>query len=317
MTVQRAQLAPEEGEAGAAAISLRGVVKRFGTFTAVDGLDLDVPAGSCLGLLGPNGAGKSTTMRMLTAQAVADEGRIRVLGFEVPAQSKQARAVMGVVPQQDNLDEELTARENLEVFAHLYRVPRRERRRAVDDALEIAHLTGRQGTKVDDLSGGMRRRLLIARGLVHRPALVLLDEPTVGLDPQVRAELWGLIDGLRSGGTTVLMSTHYIEEAERLADECALMSHGKVIARGSPTDLVAEFAGERVVEHYGPPDRLAEVERVAQGAGLPTRRTGPSVSVLKAETIAPSLDEELGPDGVRRAASLEDVFVVLTGERVE
>jgi lipooligosaccharide transport system ATP-binding protein len=256
-------------------------------------------------------------MKMLTAQAVADEGAIRVLGFEVPAQSKQARAAMGVVPQQDNLDEELTARENLEIFAHLYRVPRRERRAAVDDALEIAHLTERQGTKVDDLSGGMRRRLLIARGLVHRPALVLLDEPTVGLDPQVRAELWGLIDGLRARGTTVLMSTHYIEEAERLADECALMSHGRVIARGSPSELVARYAGERVVEHYGPPDRLAEVERVARAAGLPTRRTGPSVSVLKAETIAPSLDEELGPDGVRRAANLEDVFVVLTGERVE
>ncbi|MEV5825793.1 ABC transporter ATP-binding protein [Spirillospora sp. NPDC052242] len=315
MTLQRA---PEEVGAGsAAAISLRGVVKRFGGFTAVDGLDLEVPSGICLGLLGPNGAGKSTTMKMLTAQAVPTEGTIEVLGFPVPRESKRARAAMGVVPQQDNLDEELTARENLEVFAHLYRVPRKERRGAVDDALAIAHLTERQGTKVDDLSGGMRRRLLIARGLVHRPRLVLLDEPTVGLDPQVRAELWGLIDGLRAQGTTVLMSTHYIEEAERLADECALMSHGRVIARGTPAELVGEYAGERVVEHYGPPDRLAEVERLARGAGLPTRRTGPSVSVLKAETIAPSLADELGADGVRRAANLEDVFVVLTGESVE
>jgi lipooligosaccharide transport system ATP-binding protein len=152
---------------------------------------------------------------------------------------------------------------------------------------------------------------------VHRPALVLLDEPTVGLDPQVRAELWGLIDGLRAGGTTVLMSTHYIEEAERLADDCALMSHGRVVARGGPSELIEEHAGQVVVEHYGPPDRLEEVERLAHGAGLTTRRTGPSVSVLKAETIPPSLDEELGPDGVRRASNLEDVFVVLTGERVE
>ncbi|WP_084219331.1 ABC transporter ATP-binding protein [Spirillospora albida] len=316
MTVQRVE-ETGGGRAVSAAISLRGVVKRFGGFTAVDRLDLEVPAGSCLGLLGPNGAGKSTTMKLLTAQARADEGSIRVLGFEVPRESKRARAAMGVVPQQDNLDEELTARENLEVFAHLYRVPRGRRRQAVDDALALAHLTERQRTKVDDLSGGMRRRLLIARGLVHRPALVLLDEPTVGLDPQVRAELWGLIDGLRAGGTTVLMSTHYIEEAERLADECALMSHGRVIARGAPAELVAAYAGERVVEHYGPPDRLVEVERLAHEAGLPTRRTGPSVSVLKAETIPPSLDDLLGPDGVRRAASLEDVFVVLTGERVE
>ncbi|MFI0410940.1 ABC transporter ATP-binding protein [Actinomadura sp. 3N508] len=317
MTVQRAQLSAAQESPAAAAISLRGVVKRFGDFTAVNGLDLEVPSGICMGLLGPNGAGKSTTMKMLTAQAIPTEGSIRVLGFRVPQESKQARAAMGVVPQQDNLDEELTARENLEVFAHLYRVPRRARRQAVDDALAIAHLTERQFTKVDDLSGGMRRRLLIARGLVHRPALVLLDEPTVGLDPQVRAELWGLIDGLRAGGTTVLMSTHYIEEAERLADECALMSHGRVIARGSPAALVAEYAGERVVEHYGPPGRLTEVEKLAKSAGLPTRRTGPSVSVLKAETIPPSLEDDLGPDGVRRAASLEDVFVILTGERVE
>lgn len=299
------------------AISLRGVVKAFGGLTAVDGIDLEVPAGICLGLLGPNGAGKSTTMKLLTAQALADAGTIKVLGFAVPRESKRARAAMGVVPQQDNLDEELTARENLEVFAHLYRIPRARRPAAVDAALELAHLTERQRTRVDGLSGGMRRRLLIARGLVHRPRLLLLDEPTVGLDPQVRAELWGLIDRLRAAGTTVLMSTHYIEEAERLADDCALMSHGRVVARGGPAELIAEHAGERVVEHYGPPDRLAEVERLARGAGLPTRRTGPSVSVLRAETISPALDDALGPDGVRRAANLEDVFVTLTGERVE
>jgi lipooligosaccharide transport system ATP-binding protein len=305
------------GGPGEQAIMLRGVVKRFGDLTAVDGLDLEVPAGVCLGLLGPNGAGKSTTMRILTAQAVADAGVVEVLGYPVPRHSKLARAEMGVVPQQDNLDEELTARENLEVFAHLYRVPRDRRRAAVDDALALAHLTERQLTRVGDLSGGMRRRLLIARGLVHKPRLVLLDEPTVGLDPQVRAELWGLITGLRAGGTTVLMSTHYIEEAERLADDCALMSRGTIVARGGPAALVAEHAGARVVEHYGPPHRLAEIERLARGAQLPTRRTGPSVSILRAEEMPPSLADELGPDGVSRAANLEDVFVVLTGEKVE
>jgi ABC-type multidrug transport system ATPase subunit len=302
---------------GERAIALRGVVKRFGDLTAVDGLDLEVPAGICLGLLGPNGAGKSTTMRILTAQAVADAGTVEVLGHPVPRQSKRARAEMGVVPQQDNLDEELTARENLEVFAHLYRVPRDRRGAAVDDALALAHLTQRQLTRVGDLSGGMRRRLLIARGLVHKPRLVLLDEPTVGLDPQVRAELWGLIDWLRTSGTTVLMSTHYIEEAERLADDCALMSRGTIVARGGPAELVAEHAGVRVVEHYGPPHRLVEIERLARDAGLPTRRTGPSVSILRAEDMPPSLADALGPDGVSRAANLEDVFVVLTGEKVE
>ncbi|MBW8481513.1 ABC transporter ATP-binding protein [Actinomadura parmotrematis] len=299
------------------AVALRGVVKRFGALTAVAGLDLEVPAGSCFGLLGPNGAGKSTTMRLLTAQAIADAGTIEVLGFAVPREGKRARAAMGVVPQQDDLDEELTVRENLEIFARLYRLPRPERAAAIDRVLEIAHLADRPATRVDDLSGGMRRRLLIARALVHRPALLLMDEPTVGLDPQVRAELWGLIAGLRAAGTTVLMSTHYIEEAERLADACALVSHGRVIALGGPAELVAEHAGERVVEHYGPPDRLAAVERTARAAGLPTRRTGPSVSVLKAETIGPALAAELGPDGVARAANLEDVFVLLTGERVD
>src|ERR687893_3325730 len=232
------------------AIRLRGVVKRFGSLTAVDHLDLDVPEGTCVGLLGPNGAGKSTTMKMLTAQAIANEGEIEVLGYEVPKDSKQARALCGVVPQLDNLDVELTARQNLAVFARLYRVPRHERRAAVDRALQIANLAERADTLVDKLSGGMRRRLLIARGLVHRPRLLLLDEPTVGLDPQVRQELWALIDALRTDGTTILMSTHYIEEAQRLADSVTIMSHGKAAPPGPPAELVREPAGAEGFEGY-------------------------------------------------------------------
>jgi lipooligosaccharide transport system ATP-binding protein len=293
------------------AIRLRGVVKRFGEITAVDGLDLDVPEGTCLGLLGPNGAGKSTTMRMLTAQAIPDEGSITVLGYELPRDSKQARAECGVVPQLDNLDIELTARQNLAVFARLYRVPRAERRAAVDRALEIANLAERADTPVDELSGGMRRRLLIARGLVHRPRLLLLDEPTVGLDPQVRQELWALIDALRAEGTTILMSTHYIEEAERLADTVAIMAQGRIVARGRPADLVREYAGAETLEVYGPPPRLAEVRAAAQAQGFRTRRTGTAVAILRSEDG----DGQL-PEGVRRAASLEDVFVLLTGEEV-
>jgi lipooligosaccharide transport system ATP-binding protein len=298
------------------ALSMRGVVKRYGEITAVDGLDLDVATGICLGLLGPNGAGKSTTMRMLTAQTRADEGSIEVLGFQIPDESKHARAMMGVVPQQDNLDVELTARENLQVFAHLYRVPARERRQAVQQALDLAQLVDRADTKTESLSGGMRRRLLIARGLVHRPSLVLLDEPTVGLDPQVRQGLWALIDRLRSDGVTVLMSTHYIEEAERLADSVAIMSHGRIIARDTPRALLDQHAGKEAIEFYGSPDRLVEVERIAAAAGLPTRRTGPSVSVLRAEAMPADLAAELGP-GAPRASNLEDVFVILTGESVE
>src|SRR4051794_29707776 len=305
---------PWVGVAGPA-LSLRGVRKSFGSLTAVDGIDLEVPSGICFGLLGPNGAGKSTTMRMLTAQAIADEGEIEVLGYRLPEQSKEARARSGVVPQQDNLDVELTTAQVLKVFSYLYRVPRSERAEAVERALGIANLVDRRDAKVSELSGGMRRRLLIARGLVHRPQLLLLDEPTVGLDPQVRQELWSLIDGLRTEGVTVLMSTHYIEEAERLADQVAVMSQGRVIAAGAPAELLSAHAGERAVEYYGPPHRLAEIEQLVQAAGLPTRRTGPSISVLRAESMPRELAGQLG-EGTPRAASLEDVFVALTGEVV-
>src|SRR6266513_80827 len=163
------------------AIRLRGAVKRYGKITAVDGLDLDVPLGTCVGLLGPNGAGKSTTMRVLTAQSIADEGEIEVLGFRLPGESKAARAECGVVPQLDNLDTTLTVAQNLLVFTHLYRIGRADRAEAIERALKMANLVDRRDTRVDKLSGGMRRRLLIARSLVHQPRLVLLDEPTVGL----------------------------------------------------------------------------------------------------------------------------------------
>jgi lipooligosaccharide transport system ATP-binding protein len=299
-------------EEATAAIELRGVRKRYGEIVAVDGLDLVLAPGTCLGLLGPNGAGKSTTMRMLTAQTLADEGSIRVLGFTLPAESKQARMAMGVVPQLDNLDVELTCRQILTVFARLYRVPRAERPAAVDQALGIANLQPRADTIVRELSGGMRRRLLVARGLIHRPQLVLLDEPTVGLDPQVRQELWSLIDGLRADGVTVLMSTHYIEEAERLADTVAVMSAGQIIAEGTPAELIARHAGREVLEVYGPPQELAELEAQASRSGWLYRRSGPAVALLGAE----ELDGE-APNGVRRPANLEDAFVALTGREIE
>src|SRR5881394_2416197 len=295
----------------ALASRLRGVVKRYGPITAVDGFDLEVPEGTCVGLLGPNGAGKSTTMRLLTAQAIADEGELELLGFTLPEESKQARAQCGVTPQLDNLDVTLTVEQNLLVFAHLYRIPRSERLPAIERALEMAKLVDRRDTRVDKLSGGMRRRLLIARALVHRPRLVLMDEPTVGLDPQVRQELWALIDALRSEGTTILMSTHYIEEAQRLADTVLIMSHGKAVAAGPPAELVIKHAGSQVLEVYGPPTRLAEVESEAAEAGLSTRRTGTSISIL-------GVDENGHPfEGERRKANLEDVFVLLTGEEIE
>jgi lipooligosaccharide transport system ATP-binding protein len=291
------------------AIGLRGFVKRFGSITAVDGLDLDVPFGACVGLLGPNGAGKSTTMKALTAQVIADQGEIEILGYRLPENSKQARAEMGVVPQLDNLDVSLTVEQNLLVFAHLYRVPAGERNAAVERALGIANLRERRASKVDRLSGGMRRRLLITRALLHEPRLVLLDEPTVGLDPQVRQELWALIDRLRSEGVSILMSTHYIEEAERLCDTVTIMSHGKAVAVGAPAALIREHAGSEAIEVYGSPARLLEVEADANTRGWRTRRTGTSVAILHSNGAA-------DVDGERRVTNLEDVFVLLTGEEI-
>ena len=247
-------------------------------------------------------------MRMLTAQAIADEGDLEVLGYRLPEQSKQVRAEIGVVPQIDNLDIELTPRQNLAVFARLYRVPRRDRRAAVQRALGLAGLADRADARLYGLSGGMRRRLLVARGLVHRPSLALLDEPTVGLDPQVRQQLWSLIDELRSEGVTVLMSTHYIEEAERLADTVVIMAKGQVVASGPPAELIADNAGREVLEVYGPPSKLREVEEWAATNNRVTRHTGPALAIMRAEE-----DGSL-PDGVRRPGNLEDAFVLLTGE---
>jgi lipooligosaccharide transport system ATP-binding protein len=288
------------------------VVKSFGPITAVNGLDLEVPEGICLGLLGPNGAGKSTTMRLLTGQAIADSGELRVLGHELPGDAKAARAEMGVVPQLDNLDVDVTVEDNLAVYARLYRV--RDVGAAVDRGLDLARLRGRRREAVDKLSGGMRRRLLLARGLVHNPKLILLDEPTVGLDPQIRTELWTLIDDLRSHGTTILMSTHYIEEAERLADEVAVMDKGRVIARATPAELIAAHAGTHTAEIYGPPERLTEVRAVAEGQGLPVRPAGPAIAIVGSER---AVDGAVPEDAVIRAASLEDVFVLLTGADAE
>jgi lipooligosaccharide transport system ATP-binding protein len=294
------------------AIELKGVVKRFGEITAVDGLDLDVPRGICLGLLGPNGAGKSTTMRLLTGQAIADEGSLRVLGHELPGEAKEARAEMGVVPQLDNLDVDVSVQDNLAVFARLYRV--KDVRAAVDKGLALARLTDRRMDSVEQLSGGMRRRLLLARGLMHEPDLMLLDEPTVGLDPQIRTQLWSLVDLLRSQGVTILMSTHYIEEAQRLADEVAVMAAGKIIARGKPAELIAKHAGRETAEVYAPPERLAEVRANAEAHGLTVRPAGPAIAIVGSERAT---DGAIPSEAIVRAASLEDVFVMLTGEEAE
>lgn len=299
-----------------AALTISGATKKFGDFVAVNDLSLEVRTGTCLGLLGPNGAGKTTLMRMITGQTGLTAGSVKVLEHDVAHESRAARFALGVCPQQDNMDDQQTARENLSLWAALCRVPWAQRKAAIARALETAQLTDRANERVTNLSGGMRRRLLLGRAFINSPKLVLLDEPTVGLDPQVRSDLWLMIDSMRRSGVTVVMSTHYIEEAERLADDIAIMNKGRIIARGTPQWLREQHAGLEAVEYFGPTDVLDEIAAKATAAGLKSRRAGLSISVLGVEGTSTAVLDSWGRHS-RRPTNLEDVFVLLTGESLD
>jgi lipooligosaccharide transport system ATP-binding protein len=227
-----------------AAVSARGLVKCFGDIVAVDGIDFDVPSGLCFGFLGPNGAGKTTTMKMIYGLAQVDAGELSVLGLDIRRKRREVKARIGVVPQEQNLDRELTVRENLDVQALYHGVSADGR---VDELLDFALLSARADAKPAELSGGMKRRLLIARALVNRPELVVLDEPTTGLDPQARIAVWNLLDRLRSEGVTLLITTHYMEEAERICDRLVIMDRGRIVSAGAPGELLERY-GERNLE---------------------------------------------------------------------
>ncbi|CAN5450040.1 hypothetical protein BH23ACT9_BH23ACT9_20530 [soil metagenome] len=258
-------------------------------------------------------------MALLTGAAEADEGGVEVLGMPMPARARGVRSRAGLVPQLDNLDGEITCRDNLEIFARLYGVTKAERPRAVADGLALAQLESKADHFVDQLSGGMRRRLLIARGLLHRPELVLLDEPTVGLDPQIRQELWQTIGAVRDTGATVVLTTHYIEEAERLCDTVAIVHHGRLLALGTPAQLVRDHVGsDVVVEVHGDRERRERVARLADAIGVAHRSAGTSVALFTGSVDA--LENAAGAGDLdhrtRRPANLEDVFVTLTGVAV-
>jgi lipooligosaccharide transport system ATP-binding protein len=225
-----------------AAVSARGLVKRYGEIVAVDGIDFEVPAGVCFGFLGPNGAGKTTTMKAVYGLAQVDAGELSVLGLDVRTKRREVKARIGVVPQEQNLDRELTVREILDIQALYHGMPPDGR---IDELLDFTLLAERADAKPGELSGGMKRRLLIARALVNRPDLVVLDEPTTGLDPQARIAVWGLLERLRSEGVTLLITTHYMEEAERICDRLVIMDEGRIVAGGTPGELF---------ERYGEPN---------------------------------------------------------------
>jgi lipooligosaccharide transport system ATP-binding protein len=295
------------------ALRARALRKRYGELEVVSGLDLEVAPGECFGLLGPNGAGKTTTLRLCLGLTHPDAGEIELLGEPVPARAREARRRVGVVPQFDNLDPDFTVAENLLVFGRYFSIPAAEVRAKVPGLLEFAGLVGREDARINTLSGGMKRRLTLARALINDPQLIFMDEPTTGLDPQARHLIWERLRRLTQEGKTLVLTTHHMEEAERLCHRLAIMDRGRLIAAGSPRELIAAHIEPHVVEVHGN-GVDAWLER-ARSLAPRVERAGDTVFVYAAD-VAPLLaDLREHPELIylHRPASLEDVFLKLTG----
>jgi len=298
-------------------IAAHGLTKRFGDFTAVDGIDFEVPPGESFGLLGPNGAGKSTTMRMIGAVSQRTAGDLSVLGLDPDSHGPEIRSLLGVVPQEDNLDTELRVRDNLIVYGRYFGIPRSVCATRADELLGFAQLEEKRNAKVDDLSGGMKRRLTIARALINEPRILMLDEPTTGLDPQARHVLWDRLFRLKERGTTLVLTTHYMDEAEQLCDRIVVVDKGRIMAEGSPSALIRQYSTREVVELRFGSERNADA--AVQMAGLVERiEVLPDRVLLYAEDGEAVLERvtDLGlhpTTSLVRRSSLEDVFLRLTG----
>ena len=298
-------------------ISARGLTKKFGDFTAVDGIDFDVAKGESFGLLGPNGAGKSTTMRIIAATSRRTSGTISILGRDPEAHGPQVRAHLGVVPQQDNLDTELTVTENLYIYGRYFGLSKKFVNKKVEELLAFAQLEEKKDVKVEALSGGMKRRLTIARALVSEPDILMLDEPTTGLDPQARHILWDRLFRLKEDGVTLIITTHFMDEAEQLCDRLVVMDKGKIMAEGSPAELIKEYSTREVLEVRFGSDRNKEVAPILREMcdrieELPDRIL---LYVEDGELLLEAIAaKKLHPNtSLVRRSSLEDVFLRLTG----
>ena len=295
------------------ALRARGLRKRYDELDVVDGVDLDIAPGECFGVLGPNGAGKTTTLRLCLGLTYPDAGDIELLGERVPARAREARQRVGVVPQFDNLDPDFTVAENLLVYGRYFGMPRAAVAAKVPALLDFAGLTGREDARINTLSGGMKRRLTLARALINDPQLLFMDEPTTGLDPQARHLIWERLRRLTQEGKTLILTTHFMEEAERLCHRLAIMDRGRLIAAGSPRALIAEHIEPQVVEVHG-----AGLEQwLAQAKQLAPRveRAGDTAFVYAADAAPVLADLSARPalSYLHRPASLEDVFLKLTG----
>ena len=301
----------------ASVISATSLTKKYDDFTAVAGIDFEVAPGESFGLLGPNGAGKSTTMRMIGAVSTRTSGTLEILGLDPNTHGPDIRSRLGVVPQQDNLDLDLRVRDNLLVYGRYFGLPRKQIAERADELLEFAQLADRTTAKVDELSGGMKRRLTIARALINDPRILLLDEPTTGLDPQARHILWDRLFRLKERGTTLVLTTHYMDEAEQLCDRLVVVDKGQIMAEGSPASLIREYSSREVLEVRFGSDKNAEAaERVA---GIGDRiEVLPDRLLIYSDNGEAELEKmtKLGLHPITslvRRSSLEDVFLRLTG----
>jgi lipooligosaccharide transport system ATP-binding protein len=311
--------APDDGapETPDSLIHARGLTKRFGELTAVDGIDFDVAPGESFGFLGPNGAGKTSAMRMIGCVSPLSGGTLRVLGMDPVADGPQIRARLGVVPQQDTLDTELTVRENLLIYGRYFGLSRAECARRADELLDFAQLTERADDQVEHMSGGMKRRLTIARSLINEPDLLLLDEPTTGLDPQARHLLWDRLYRLKQRGVTLVLTTHYMDEAEQLCDRLVVMDKAKIVAEGSPRQLIDRYSTREVTELRFAPGVQETLDGQLEGLAERIERL-PDRVLLYADdgeaAVAAAHARGLEPEQVLvRRSSLEDVFLRLTG----
>jgi lipooligosaccharide transport system ATP-binding protein len=297
-------------------ITARALTKRYGDLTAVDGISFSVRRGECFGFLGPNGAGKTTTIRMITCVSPVTDGSLSVDAMHVQVDQRSIKSVLGVVPQDDNLDPELTVRQNLRAYARFFEMPNQVARARIDEVLELFQLTEKQNDRIDALSGGLKRRLTVARGLLNSPKILVLDEPTTGLDPQARHLVWQKLRQLRARGVTMLLTTHYMEEASQLCDRLVVLDQGRIIAEGTPDELIHRYAGRDVVEvHATPEERLAVLAYVEGQRGVTVEEGGDILYVhSRGENgFDPSSLRDLAQRVVYRSANLEDVFLKLTG----
>jgi lipooligosaccharide transport system ATP-binding protein len=298
-------------------IHARGLTKRFGTFTAVDRISFDVHAGEAFGFLGPNGAGKTSTMRMIACASPASDGELTVLNMKPRSDSSRIKARLGVVPQQDNLDMEITVRENLLMYARYFDISRHAAGTRADELLQFVELADRASSQVESLSGGMRRRLTIARALVNEPDLILLDEPTTGLDPQARHVVWDRLYQLKRRGATLLLTTHYMDEAERLCDRLVVMDKATIVAEGSPRELIAKYSTREVLELRFPDDVRAALDGRLSAIAERVEMLPDRVQVYTADgEHALQQVHALGiplESAVVRRSTLEDVFLRITG----